>query len=91
MRVEGPMVTLMRNLTSCHLAMGSISCPCLAATSARASPTLGVETHSHPKQKSGHVLRGKASQVGLHFAPMLPSLVVLEPDRFHDYKLILMN
>ena len=80
----GPMVTCY------HLAMGSISCPCLAATSARASPTLGVETHSHPKQKSGHVLRGKASQVGLHFAPMLPSLVVLDPDRFHD-NLILMN
>ena len=37
-----------------------------------------METQSQPKQKSGQVLRGKTSHVGLHFAPMLPSLVVLK-------------
>ena len=67
-----------------HLAIGNISSPCLAATSARARPTLGVETQTQPKQKSGHVLRGKASHVGLHFAPMLPFLVVLQFLYLHE-------
>ena len=48
-----------------------------------------METQSQPKQKSGHVLRGKTSHVGLHFAPMLPSLVILKLQFrfFHGVKL----